>query len=428
MIHHMKPRMIAVILALTVLAKVATAQETLAPMPQRDYVALASGSLMQDKDFYLFTLLKGLPRIRAALAADPALAAVTAHRRAVLAAARSSCNGDGACLGRALLWPDEEIDHAADLLVGRLDRAGLLHQLAETHMRRSGRFARYQELDDKALVHQAWIDAAKAMSHILHVYGLGEAPLYPQIDSISYAPGDPLWKDAIDDMVDVALEEPHNSELFFDLSMSAALDVLYMNDRDEPTRMEPLDKGENKAAIAYARTVDWPKYRYPVILIPGRSPVLKDNPLSPEAKMKMRLAARRFNDGLAPLIVVSGGFCNPSQTRFNEALEMKRELMRTYHIPQSAVLIDPFARHTTTNLRNTERLLFEIGAPPDRPVLVTTTAYQSRYMEGQVFHDRCQRELGYPCFSNFKRLSLFDTEMKLPLVSLHRDANDPLDP
>jgi hypothetical protein len=428
MIRHMKPRWMAMILALTVLLEAAMAQQTLVPMPRRDYAALASGSLMQDKDFYLFTLLMGLPAIRAALAGDPALAALAAHRRAALAVARSSCNGDGACLNKALLWPDEEIEQAAEILVERLDRAGLLHELAEAHMRRSGRFARHQGLDDKALVHQAWIDAARAMNHILHVYGLGEPPLYPLIDSISYAPGDPMWKDAIDDMVDVALDEPHSGELFFDLSLSAALDVLYMNDRDEPTRMEPLDKGENEAAIAYARTVDWSKYRYPVILIPGRSPVLKDNPLSPEAKMKMRLAARRFNDGLVPLIVVSGGFCNPSQTRFNEALEMKRELMRTYHIPQSAILIDPFARHTTTNLRNTERLLFEIGAPLDRPVLVTTTAYQSRYMEGLVFHDRCQRELGYLCFSDFKRLSLFDTEMKLPLVSLHRDANDPLDP
>lgn len=84
--------------------------------------------------------------------------------------------------------------------------------------------------------------------------------------------------------------------------------------------------------------------------------------------MKLRLAARRFKDALAPLIVVSGGFCNSSQTLFNEALEMKRELMRAYAIPEQAILIEPFARYTTTNLHNTERLLFDIGAPLDRPV------------------------------------------------------------
>jgi hypothetical protein len=144
--------------------------------------------------------------------------------------------------------------------------------------------------------------------------------------------------------------------------------------------------------------------------------------------MKMRLAARRFHQGLAPLIIVSGGYVSPSQTRFAEALEMKRALMSVYAIPERAILVDPYARHTTTNLRNAERLLFEAGAPLDRPILVTTTDYQSRYIEGQVFHDRCLRELGYPCFLDLRRLSMFDTAMRLPLVSLHRDARDPLDP
>ncbi len=405
----------------------AFAQSDLAP-PQRSYVPLRSGSLVQDKDFYLFTLLKNLPDVRAAIASDPGLMEETQHRRAMLASARRTCNGEVPCLVGALLLTDDEISHSADLLVARLRASGLLHRLTAEHMRPSGRFARYQSLTDEALIRHAWEDAARGINHILHIYGLGEPPLYPLIDSMSYPSGDRMWKDSVDDMVDVALEEPHTDELFFDLPLSAALDTLYMNDRDEPARMEPLDKGENAAAIAYAKTIDWTKWEYPVLLIPGRSPVLKDNPLSPEAKMKLRLAARRFREGKAPLIVVSGGFCLPSQTRFNESLEMKRELMRVYAIPERAILIDPFARHTTTNLRNTARLIFEIGAPLDRPILVTTTDYQSRYIEGQVFHDRCLRELGYVCFSDFNRLSLFDTVMTLPRVSLHRDASDPLDP
>jgi hypothetical protein len=144
--------------------------------------------------------------------------------------------------------------------------------------------------------------------------------------------------------------------------------------------------------------------------------------------MKLRLAVRRFKAGLAPLIVTSGGYVSPAQTRFCEACEMKRELMRTYHIPERVILIDPFARHTTTNLRNTERLLFEAGAPLDRPILVVTTDYQSRYIEAPAFQERCRRELGYDCFTGFKRLDTFGTVVTLPLVSLHRDARDPLDP
>jgi hypothetical protein len=400
--------------------------ETIAP--RRDYVPLSSGSLIADKNFYLLTLLKVVPALQAAVAADPGLEQQAAARRAGLEAARKSCNGDPNCLLNALLLSDDDIARTGDLLVAALARSDLLDRLASEHLRPSGRFARYQSFDDTALVRQTWTDAAHGINHILKVWGEGEAPLYPLIDSASYPPGDKMWKDGIDDMVDVALEEPHPNELFFDLPLRAALDVLMMNDRDEPARMEPLSQGENAAALAYAKTLDWSRWKYPVLLIPGRSPVLKDNPLSPEAKMKMRLAARRFRDGLAPIIVVSGGYCLPSQTRFNESLEMKRDLMRTYAIPERAILIDPFARHTTTNLRNTERLLFEAGAPLDRPILVTTTDYQSRYIEGQVFHDRCLRELGYLCFSDLKRLSLFDTELRLPPVSLHRDAGDPLDP
>ncbi len=396
--------------------------------PQRAYRPVVSASIVQDKDFYLLTLIDALPDVRAAVADDPGLKAEAEHRRDLLIQARQSCKGDPACLVRALLWSDDDIDRLADVLIARLSRDGLIARLAEQHMRPSGRFQRYAGMEDPALVRQAFIDAAQGMNHILRVWALGEPPLYPLLDSISYPAGDKMWKDAIDDWVDVTLDDAKPEALFFQLPLAAALDVLYMNDRDEPARFEPLAKGENAAALAYARSIDWKAFPYPVMLIPGRSPTLADTALSPEAKMKLRLAARRFKDGLAPLIVVSGGFCFPSQTRFNEALEMKRELMRAHGVPERAILIDPHARHTTTNLRNTERLMFEIGAPLDRPILVTTTAYQSGYIEGQVFHDRCLRELGYPCFSDLKRLSLFDTALRLPIESLHRDARDPLDP
>jgi hypothetical protein len=107
---------------------------------------------------------------------------------------------------------------------------------------------------------------------------------------------------------------------------------------------------------------------------------------------------------------------------------MKRALMSEYGVPERAILVDPYARHTTTNLRNAARLLFEAGAPMNRRILVTTTDYQSRYIEAAAFRDRCLRELGYACFSDLERVSMFDTSLHLPLISLHRDARDPLDP
>jgi hypothetical protein len=402
------------------------------PGPQRGYQPLRSRSLVQDKDFYLLTLLQQLPAARRAIQSDPDLAAEALERRRALQAAQKNCAGQIACELAAYRWSEARAAQLGDAVAAALQRAGALDEVVKRHMRPSGRFILYADLTDAELVRRAWRDAVQGMDRIDRVYGLGEKPLYPLIDSSSYAADNPdvrkMWKDAIGDLVDVDLDDPANGALFFDLPLGAALSLLDMNDRNEPARLEPLDQGENAAAFAYARTLDWRAWRYPVMLIPGRSPVLPDNPLSPEAKQKMRLAARRFRQGLAPIIVVSGGYVLPSQTRFAEALEMKRELMRTYGIPERAILVDPYARHTTTNLRNTERLLFEIGAPSDRPILVTTTAYQSGYIEGQVFHDRCLRELGYLCFTDLHRLSMFDTVLTLPLVSLQRDARDPLDP
>lgn len=396
--------------------------------PQRAYVALASGSQLQDKAFYLLTLLQTLPEARAAVAGDPELSRATEDRRNRLQIAAQSCVGDSACLMRALSWTDEETERLGDRLAVTLDRAGVLTPLVGRHMRRSGRFQLYAHLDDRALVRRAFGDAAKAMNRIVKIYGLGEAPLYPKIDSYAYAGQAAFWKETLGDLVRDGLDDRRPGELFFDLPLRASLDLLDFNDRDEPARMEPLSQGENAKAMAYARTLDWRAYRYAAVLVPGRSPVLADNPLSPIGRLKARLGLRRWRAGLAPLIVVSGGFVNPSQTRFAEALEMKRYLMKAYGVPERAILIDPFARHTTTNIRNTERLLFEAGAPADMPILISAVAQHSLYIEGQVFRDRCQRELGYVPFTIRRRLSAFDLEVMLSQTSLHRDAADPLDP
>ena len=57
-----------------------------------------------------------------------------------------------------------------------------------------------------------------------------------------------------------------------------------------------------------------------------------------------------YANGKAPLILVSGGYVHPNQTPYCEAIEMKESLVRDFGIPSDAILIDPHARHTTTNL------------------------------------------------------------------------------
>jgi hypothetical protein len=119
---------------------------------------------------------------------------------------------------------------------------------------------------------------------------------------------------------------------------------------------------------------------------------------------------------------------HPNQTEFCEAIEMKRDLMTRFGIPAEAILVDPHARHTTTNMRNAARLMYRYGVPFDRKALVTTDLSQSQYIESDEFRGRCVKELGYSPYKSIRRTSPFDLEF-LPLIdSLHIDSQDPLDP
>ena len=97
-------------------------------------------------------------------------------------------------------------------------------------------------------------------------------------------------------------------------------------------------------------------------------------------------------------------------------------------IPEDAILIDPHARHTTTNLRNAARLMYRYGIPFDRKALVTTDPTQSRGIQSPAFVTRCNTELGYMPVRVIGRINLFDLEF-LPLKdALQADPQDPLDP
>src|SRR5580700_6746699 len=87
---------------------------------------------------------------------------------------------------------------------------------------------------------------------------------------------------------------------------------------------------------------------------------------------------------------------------------MKQYLMTMKGIPESAILVDPYARHTTTNLRNVSRELFRYGLPVDRPALVTSDIFQSL-------------ELSYPA-------TPFDVSSESTLFYLPYRALTPLSP
>jgi hypothetical protein len=85
------------------------------------------------------------------------------------------------------------------------------------------------------------------------------------------------------------------------------------------------------------------------------------------------------------------------QTPFNEAIEMKKYVMEKFKIPEKSILVEPYARHTTTNFRNTARLVFRYGIPADLKALVTSSedhiAYTTRDPRSQ--RSSSQRLLRY---------------------------------
>ena len=151
-----------------------------------------------------------------------------------------------------------------------------------------------------------------------------------------------------------------------------------------PSGIEPIDGGENAAATARARAIDWSRYRYTAIIVTGIGPDMEDLPLSAGGKYHVRLAASRFAQGVAPFIIVSGGRAHPRATPYAEALEMRRALIERYGVPADAIVIEPYARHTTTNLRNALRRLMALGAPLDRQALIVCNPDQSRNIEKPV--------------------------------------------
>jgi hypothetical protein len=221
----------------------------------------------------------------------------------------------------------------------------------------------------------------------------------------------------------------HNADsmdLFFQPGLQLSLFLLFVNYRDEAARFEPLDITNAKAyrRISY---IDWRKYPYSVILLPGEGPV-NNKPISPLGKYRCILGAEQYRKGEAPFIVVSGGFVHPFETPYCEAFEMKKYLVDKLGIPDSVVIMEPHARHTTTNIRNTNRIIYQQLIPADKQILCTSTPDQIDYICSKRFKDRCIRVMDYVPWRGMKQVDRFDLTFYPVKKSLQMDASDPLDP
>ena len=375
--------------------------------PQYSFVS--SGSYVQDRNYYLLTLFQHLPEIRDSLNKDPGLQILSEQQENKFRNASATCATDTDCYANALLFSTGEAAQTVDLLAALYATGQTACLLTQSNMRESGMFELFDSLPDAEMVKSAWMLTLEGLTIVLQDYGT-------TLDPSVFA--------SLVQMADQAHPEPL---LFFEPLLFVSMGVLDERGMDNAGRFEPLKTGENRAAYQRMANVVWDDYAYPAILVPGHGPTSDTEPISPGSMKRCRLAVERLEQGLAPFLVVSGGFVHPENTPYCEAIEMKKYLMNDLGISGDVILVDPFARHTTTNLRNFARILFRYEFPTDRRSLVVTDIFQSFYI-AFLIEERCLRELGYLPYDTLDWVSLTETSITPNIVSLQADPRDPRDP
>lgn len=298
-------------------------------------------------------------------------------------------------------------------------------------MRTSGAFIQFQEVKSDARYFQLALgEAIDGINNIIDVYGLGNLPLYPDIDSGDYNTSSSQYRTILENIfANVQLERAEN-DFFIYPSLQFALELLKANQRDEAGRYFPMQLGVNKRFFDLSSSIDWDNYDYAMILVLGDSPnSVGDFPnISIGGMKRADQGVKLWREGLAPVIAFSGGHLHPVHTPFSEAIEMKKYIMDVYNVPENVIIVDPHARHTTTNIRNIGRMMYRYGIPTDKLSIVSTSESHSEYLESDRFKTRSVNEMNHiPC-TLFNRLSGFDLEFQPRIEVLHLDATDPLDP
>ena len=374
------------------------------------------------KNFYLLSLFQRDPEVGRILRRNRVLKTLANNKTQALRVA-ANC-GDVGCFDRLFRLSGPNIERVASEL-RTLSRRPEIKRLVAKHMRPSGAFIKYSQQSDSAMLVAAWKDAANGMNRLLSVYGLGKNPYYKDIDRVSFDVSNEAYRQLL--TARLAEIKLATDPLFFEPTLSFALKLLEVNRRDEAGRYEPLEEGENKAAFQDLKNIRWSDYPYSFILVLGSGPPAGLN-LSRIGAKRADQGAQLFLEHKAPLIILSGGHVHPMQTPFNEAIEMKKYVMEKFKIPEKSILIDPYARHTTTNFRNAARLAFRYEIPNERKALVTSSEDHISIVTKDGFRIRCTTELGYFPLESITRISPIAAEFKPSVTSLFFDANDPLDP
>jgi hypothetical protein len=369
--------------------------------------------------FPLIALFAGDAATQAILTSDADAVAVTTAVRARAAAALTDCAGQGAaCFATAMKFTADERTQLTTGLAQKLTGQDAVAGFVTQHLWLSGVGVAHIDDDSLTLVAATARDLIDGLEAVYDSHA-GNVP------SADFAAG----------IVQAALDNTLAGATPFSLLADVNRLALLADDRNEAVRYEPLAAGTNAPALAAVATTDFNAFPFSAIIVPGIGPSDLTAEITQASKDHCDMAAARFKAGVAPFILTSGGHVNPDRTPYSEAVEMKKYLMNTHGVPPAAILIDPYARHTTTNIRNASRILFRGGFPVDKPVLVTTNIGQSVGIQGPGFVSRNLEELGYVPYTDmhgFEKVppgrGSTDSCFRMTVDVLRPDPRDALDP
>lgn len=402
--------------------------------PVQKYHLVSGNSFVQSKNYYLLTLFEELADVKKLLSNDPIFLNIERNKTADLTASLKNCDKDALCYTSKMKFTDLEIKSVSNRLRALYKPGNALDKLVQNHLIPSGTYILFKNSDPAEILVKAWEQDANGVNFAIGVYAEGKKPNYPNIDSISFNTKERSdsnvyrqYLSLLYNTASLVSTESKENKLFFYPSLTAALLFIEMNEREQAADFEPMAEGENKAATERIKSIKWDNYKYSVILVPGAGPEEKEVALSAEGMLRCRLAALQYAKGVAPFIVTSGGKVHPYKTKFCEAVEMKKYLIEKLHIPENAIIIDPHARHTTTNMRNTARLIYRYGIPFTKPGITCTTKFQSAYITTTLM-ERCMKELNEVPYKNGERLSETEVEFYPLNEALQINPGEPLDP
>jgi uncharacterized SAM-binding protein YcdF (DUF218 family) len=171
--------------------------------------------------------------------------------------------------------------------------------------------------------------------------------------------------------------------------------------RGRPIELGALDGGPVPTTAVGGGRPTWP-----YLVVPGYTPRFgwRDG-LPSKAIERLERALAALHAGLGAAVIVSGGTVHSDE---NEAVLMRQWLLDR-GVEPARIVVEPCARHTTTNLRNAGRILLQRGV--NEALVVTSDAPDWRFRRHgwrlaeqsyylgfpwlSSFHVRCIAELGY---------------------------------